>query len=241
MQASTELVVAVDATGRSRLVHATCEVPLLFRVADHDGPDLRLSWVNGAAGPLGGDVLRVALRLEAGASVAVRSAGATLAQPGPHGGCSLLEVALELGEGSRLDWCPEPTVSVRGSRHRSTMRISAQVDAEARVVDQVVLGRHGEPCGWIALHQRVEVAGRPILDHEVELGPGALSGPGAHGAGRAVLSAVLIGERWRPAALAEVTRAAAAASFELGPSEWLVTATGPDLRGLSHCVPAPAG
>ena len=48
MEARTELVVAVDATGRSRVVHASCEVPLLFRVAGGDGPVLELTWVNGA-------------------------------------------------------------------------------------------------------------------------------------------------------------------------------------------------
>ena len=75
MEASTELVVERDRSGHSVLARSSCEVPLLFRVADHDGTELHLSWVNGAAGPLGGDRLRLHLRVGPGASVRVRSTG----------------------------------------------------------------------------------------------------------------------------------------------------------------------
>lgn len=229
---------AVDATGRSRLAHASCEVPLLFRTADHDGDELRLTWVNGAAGPLGGDRLRLSILVEPGAAVVVRSSGAALVQPGPHGGCSVSEVRIELGEGSCLDWCPEPTVSVRGSHHRTTTQVSAHPTAGARLVEHVVLGRHDEPCGRLALHQRIERSGRVVLDHELELGDGVLAGPGAHGVGRAVMSAVLLGARWRPSIAAEVTAQLAAASFELAGDAWLLSATAPDLRDLSHLLPS---
>lgn len=234
MRAATELVVARDASGRSRLARASCEVPLLFRTADHDGTDLHLSWVNGAAGPLGGDRLRLHLRVEPHASVVVRSTGAALVQPGPHGGWSELEIRIELAEGSRLDLHPEPTVSVRGSRHRTTMRVQAHPSAEARLVEQVVLGRHDEPCGHLVVHQRIEVGDRVVLDHELELGAGVLAGPGAHGPGRAVVSGVLLGERWSPEPLAEVTPTLAAAAFELVAGAWLVSATAADHRDLRH-------
>jgi urease accessory protein len=238
VRASTELVVALDAAGRSRLAHASCEVPLLFRVADHDDPELRLSWVNGAAGPLGGDRLRLSLRIEPGASVVVRSTGAALVQPGPHGGCSAFDVRIELGERSCLDWCPEPTVSVRASRHRTTTHVRAAPTAVARLVEHVVLGRHAEPGGRLALHQRVEVGERVVLDHELELGDGVLAGPGAHGGGRAFVSAVLLGERWRPEVRAEVKPRTAAAAFELSDDAWLVSGTADDLRDLSAFVPS---
>lgn len=236
MQATTELVVARDATGRSRLAHASCEVPLLFRTADHDGDELRLTWVNGAAGPLGGDHLRLSVRVEPGASVVVRSSGASLVQPSARGGCSVSEILFELGEGSHLDWCPEPTVSVRGSHHRTTTRVVAHPTAQVRLVEHVVLGRHDEPCGRLALHQRVEVGERVVLDHELELGDGVLAGPGAHGAGRAVMSAVLLGARWRPSVATEVTQQLAAAAFELADDAWLVSATADDLRTLTHLL-----
>lgn len=217
-------------------MHASCEVPLLFRVAGGDGRVLELTWVNGAAGPLGGDRLRLDLRVEAGAAVRVRSTGAALVQPGPHGAPSHSDVHIELGEGSRLDWWPEPTVSVRASRHRTSTLVRAHPTAEARLVEHVVLGRHGEPCGALALHQRVEVGDRVVLDHELELGTGVLAGPGAHGSGRAVVSAVMLGERWRPEPAVEVSATSAAATFVLADRAWLLSATAPDLRALSHLV-----
>ncbi|MFN8023462.1 MAG: urease accessory protein UreD [Acidimicrobiales bacterium] len=236
MEACTELVVERDRSGRSVLARSSCEVPLLFRVADHDGPALHLSWVNGAAGPLGGDRLRLHLRVGAGASVRVRSTGASMVQPSARGGRSTTEVRIELGEGSRLDWCPEPTISVRGSDHRTSTRIVADPSALARVVEQVSLGRHDEPGGRLALHQRAVVGERAVLDHELVLGDGPLAGPGAHGPGRAVLSALVLGRA--PELRVEVTPSSAAAVLDLDGGAWLVSATAPDLRVLSAWLPA---
>ena len=235
MEACTELVVERDRSGRSVLARSSCEVPLLFRVADHEGPELHLSWVNGAAGPLGGDRLRLHLRVGAGASVRVRSTGASMVQPGARGGRSSTEVRIELGEGSRLDWCPEPTISVRGSDHRTSTHIVAEASAVARVVEHVALGRHDEPGGLLALHQRVVVGERVVLDHELVLGDGPLAGPGAQGTGRAVLSALVLGGAVGPRV--EVTPSMAAAVLELDGGACLVSATAPDLRDLSTWLP----
>ncbi len=233
MEATSELVVCVDAAGRSRLDHVSCEVPLLFRVARTDGPELSLSWVNGAAGPLGGDRLRVSLTIGEGAAVRVRSTGAALVQPGPSGMASELHLSITLDAGASLDWWPEPTVSVHGSRHRTSMLVTAHPDASARLVETIVRGRHDEPSGHLAVHQRIVVGGVPVLDQELELGHGALAGPGAHGASRVVLSAVTLGDAFRPASQVIATSTAAAAVFALDRGAMLATATADDLRTIT--------
>ena len=232
MEARTELVVRVDASGRSRLHHVSCEVPLLFREARTDGPALALSWVNGAAGPLGGDRLRLSLTVEEGATVRIRSTGAAMVHPGAAGAGSTFDIDITLASGSTLDWWPEPTVSVRGSRHRTSMLVTAHPDASARLVESVVRGRHDEVAGRLALHQRVEIGGMPVLDQELDLADGPFAGPGAHGSARAVLSAVTLGGTFAPAARSIVTPDVVAAVFALDRGAMLATATADDLRTI---------
>lgn len=233
MESTTELVVRVDDAGRSRLHHVSCEVPLLFRTAHTDGDELALSWVNGAAGPLGGDRLRLHLTVDEGASVRIRSTGASMVQPDPAGSASTFDISITIAAGASLDWWPEPTVSVRGSRHRTSMHVEAHADASARIVESVVLGRHDEPAGHLALHQRIMVDGAPVLDQELAFGDPALAGPGAHGTSRAVLSAVTLGERFRPAPRVIVSPEAVAAVFALDRGAMLVTGAADDLRTLT--------
>jgi urease accessory protein len=232
MEARTELVVRVDASGRSRLHHVSCEVPLLFREARTDGPTLALSWVNGAAGPLGGDRLRLSLTVEEGAAVRIRSTGASMVYPGVSGAVSTFDIGITLAAGATLDWWPEPTVSVRCSRHRTSMLVNAHPDASARLVESVVCGRHAEPAGRLALHQRVEIGGVPVLDQELDLADGPFSGPGAHGPGRAVLSAVTLGEAFAPTSRSIVTPEVVAAVFALDRGAMLAAATADDLRTI---------
>lgn len=232
MEATTELVVRVDASGRSRLHHVSCEVPLLFREARTDDHVLALSWVNGAAGPLGGDRLRLTLSVEEGAAVRIRSTGAAMVHPGPAGASSTFDIEIRLAAGATLDWWPEPTVSVRGSRHRTSMLLVAHPEAAARVVESVVRGRHAEAAGQLALHQRVVIDGVPVLDQELDLADGARSGPGAHGAARAVLSAVTLGEAYAPEPRSVVTPDVVAAVFALDRGAMLATATADDLRTI---------
>ena len=232
MEARTELVARVDASGRSRLHHVSCEVPLLFREARTDGPTLALTWVNGAAGPLGGDRLRLSLTVEEGAAVRIRSTGAAMVHPGPSGASSTFDIDIALAAGATLDGWPAPTVSVQRSRHRTSMLLTAHADASARVVESVVRGRHAEPAGRLALHQRVVVGGVPVLDQELDLADGPFSGPGAHGPARAVLSAVTLGEAFAPPSRSIVTPDVVAAVFALDRGAMLATATADDLRTI---------
>jgi urease accessory protein len=192
VRASTELEVGLDASGASVLHRMRCEVPFLVRV-DTAADELTLVIVNGAAGPLGGDDLRLSLVVADGARVRVRSVAASMAQPGPLALTSTTVTRLMVGEGAHLDWDLEPTISVRGSVHRARTTIDVASTGSARVAESVWLGRHGEESGVLALRQRVTLAGRAVLDHETVLGAGHL-GPGAHGPWRWVRSVATVAD-----------------------------------------------
>jgi urease accessory protein len=193
VHATTTIETALDAHGRTVASRLQCDVPLLVRVADTPRPDLNLLLVNGAAGPLGGDHLRFRLEVGPGTHVTVRSVAATMAQPGPTGEPSLLEVELVVHERATLDWAPEPMVSVCGSHHRTTMHLSASDTATVSVRERVSLGRHGEAPGHLQLHQRVTIDDVDVLRHDTEFDAGALLGVGAQGAWRSMCSEVRIG------------------------------------------------
>jgi urease accessory protein len=204
IQASTRVLVGVDRRGHTVVRSMQCEAPILVRVVGDSGPLLSLAMVNGAAGPLGGDRLRLRLELEAGAQLTVRSVAASMAQPGPRGEPSELAVDLVVGTDASLDWQPQPTVSVVGSDHRSIVRLEAAGSSTVRLSEGVSLGRHGEPPGRFALRERVVIDGAAVLDHETVFATGALMGPGAQGQARTMTTEIVIGPRL-PEATAVVT------------------------------------
>jgi len=239
VDASAHLVVGIGPQGRSVVERLACEVPLLFRQAAGEGPHVTLVWVNGAGGPLGGDRLRLRVEVRDGASLHLVSSGASLAQPGARGGHSALEVDVELGEGARLCWEPEPTVSVRGSDHRTVLRLAAAGTSWARVVERARWGRAGEEGGRLGLRQRLEVGGEVVLDHELVLAGGPLAGPGANGPGRSLHSVLELrgdGTAGEPAPWSVVRPDLVAAVLPLGRGAVLGTAGGADLDELADVL-----
>lgn len=199
MRASAALVARLDADGTTRPVSIRSEAPLLLRARPAAAAALDVFMVGGAAGPLGGDCLSLDLRVEPGAAVVVRSVAAMLAQPSPRGGASVLTTTADIGAGARIDWWPEPLISVRGSDHTSTTIVRCAADAHVRWVDEIILGRSHEPSGRLTVRQRVEVAGRPVLHHDVVFDP-AESPLGRHGPFRVIVTAVSVGPAGEPAA-----------------------------------------
>lgn len=222
MIATTTIEAELDQRGCTVARRLQCEVPLLVRVADTPGRELSLLLVNGAASPLGGDHLRLRLEVGPGAHVMVRSVAATMAQPGPTGESSLLEVELVVRERATLDWAPEPMVSVCRSQHRSTMHLSASDSATVSVRESVSLGRHGEAPGHLRLQQRVTIDGVDVLRHDTEFNAGPLLGVGAQGAGQSMCSEVRIGADL-PAPVSEVRPEMLRAVFHLSPICALIT------------------
>lgn len=165
MRACGELVIGLDARGRSIASTIRGEAPLLMRVTEP--APLAVHLLGGAAGPLGGDELRMRVDIEAGAHATVRSVAATLVHPGPRGAPSTASTDATIAAGASLDWWPEPLVAIVGCDHSVRTRIAVEQGADVRWVDELVGGRHAESAGSIVLHQRVEQGGSPVLHHTV--------------------------------------------------------------------------
>jgi urease accessory protein len=210
--------------GVDRLVDVRSEPPVAIRQA---GP--RLLLVGSAAAPLGGDELELEVVLGPAASAEIGSAAAAMVWPGVSGAPSRSSVSIEVGAGGALTWWPEPTVVVTGARHTVRTRCRLEAGSRLMLVEEVVLGRTGEPAGDVTVDLRVEVLGRPLLHHVEHFGP---STPGwgsvaAAGGARHVLTALVVG-RDAPTAVAEVSSSAAmTAVLPLSASAEVTAAVGP--------------
>lgn len=144
--------------------------------------------VHGAGGPLGGDRLSLDVRIGPSASLAVRSAGATMVQPGRGGGPARWDTTVAAGAGGHLDWAPEPTVVTDGAEFATSLRVTLDAGASALVRELVVLGRHGRTGGRYRGHLAVTLDGRPVLAHTTVLDGAdpALTGPAVSAGARAV-------------------------------------------------------
>ncbi|NSC20349.1 urease accessory protein UreD, partial [Streptomyces albus subsp. chlorinus] len=127
-------------------------------------------------------------RVEPGAALRVDGSAATLALPGRTAEPAHYDVRLEVGEGGLLHWLPEPLISVRGSELRQRLRVDLAPGARLVLRDEQVLGRAGETSGRLSTRLTVFRAGRPLLDQQLDFGPGApgWDGPAVLGGHRAV-------------------------------------------------------
>lgn len=182
---------------RTRCTTLRSDPPLALRTtASGGGGEASVNLVGSAAGPLGGDELSLSVTVGAGARLAVSSVAATVVLPGPRGAASQVEVVATVGGGGSLRWLTEPTILVRGCDHRSSTRI--QLDPSSRLVwrEVVVLGRHGEAPGSMLQRLRVDVGDRPLLRHDLAIGPRWPDSQGPAGVGhrtRAVATALVVG------------------------------------------------
>jgi urease accessory protein len=128
----------------------------------------------------------------------MRSAGATLVQPGAGPAAGLparWAVSAQVGAGGRLCWAPEPTVVSDGAVLESTLRVELAAGATAQIREVVVLGRHGQLGGRCTSRLNVVVDGVPLLVHTTVLDgadPG-LCGPAGTAGARAVGTLVCAG------------------------------------------------
>jgi len=195
--------------------------------------------VGGAAGPIGGDHLRLRIEVGPGANLTVRTAAASVALPGSSGGLSSLELDVTVADGGSLRWLPEPAVAAARCHHRLRTRLS--VGRTARVVwrDELVLGRHGEDPGDYVSRLRLDVAGVAVLRQELAVGaphPG-WRGPAVTGGRRAVGSVVLVDPGFDPAPPGTVLGEQSAALALPGPAVQIV-AVADDAVTLRHLLNA---
>ncbi|TXS28562.1 urease accessory protein UreD [Streptomyces sp. ms191] len=150
--------------------------PLALRRTRGAGPYTHVTVVGAMSAPLGGDRLAIEADVRAGARLRVDSAAATIALPGRTAEPATYDVRLTVGADGDLRWLPEPLVSARGSDLR--MRTTVELAPDARLVlrEEQILGRHGEEPGTLLTRLTVRRGGRPLLDQELRLGPGAPDG-----------------------------------------------------------------
>jgi urease accessory protein len=192
MRATARIVAAAGDGGRTRLTVLRGEVPLLVR---RTGP-ATVHLVGGAAGPLGGDRLRLEIEVGPGAELDVRCVAASVALPGRNGAVSRTDVVARVAAGGRLRWLPEPLVAAAGCRHEAVTTVDLAPDARLVWRDELVCGRHGEEPGDATLRATVRLDGRPLYRHELAVGPHApgWAGGAVLGGARAYGSLLVVNE-----------------------------------------------
>jgi urease accessory protein len=236
---ATARIVAVAGDSGTRLATVRSEPPLLLR---RTGPET-VHLVGGAAGPLGGDRLRIEIEVGPGALLCLRTVAASLVLPGASGGASLLEVHATVAAGGRLRWLPEPLIAARACDHVSCSTVELDEGASLVWREELVCGRHGEQPGDARLDTTVRYAGGTIMRQEVAVGPRAAGwdGPAVLGGGRATGSLLVVDPAWADKPPEPAVLGPAAALMPLVGPAALATATGADLRevrtALDACLP----
>lgn len=186
----------VDATARvsrsgGRLTWASSP-PLVLR---RTGPG-RVHLVQVGGGPLGGDRLRLDVDLGSGERLELRTAAATVVQPGRHGGTARFAVTARLGPGASLDWRPGPTVVTDGADWWSSLDLRLAAGATATVTEQVVMGRADQRGGRCRSDLTATVDGRSLLATATRLdgADAVLAGPGGSGAARSLGTLLVCGD-----------------------------------------------
>jgi urease accessory protein len=238
MRAHAKVVAEADGRGGTRLAHLRGEVPLLLRRTQTDVGLITVHLVGGAAGPLGGDDLRLDIEVGPDAALSLSTVAATLALPGRGGARSQFTVAASVARGGTLHWLPEPTIAAAGSRH--IMRATIELGDGAALLwrDELVCGRHGEQPGDATITTSVTYAGKPLLHQTLDVGPGAegWSGPAVLGAAKATGSLLHVHPDTQPAAPCLLGRSAVRMPLA-GPAS-LTTATADDAHALRRYLAA---
>lgn len=237
VRARARIVARPDGRGGTALPVLDGDGPLAPRRTRGSGGEAHVLIVGAMSGPLGGDHFSVGAEVRAGASLRVGSAAATLALPGQGKGGARYDVRLSVADDAELRWLPEQLICARGSD--LTVTTEVDVGAAGRLVlrEEQVLGRVGEEPGRLASRIRVRVAGRVVLDQELECGPGApggWDGPAGLGGHRAAGQLVVVRPEFGAFPVAPRTLGESAAVLPLAGPAVLVSAVAPDalrLRG----------
>jgi urease accessory protein len=241
---ATARVVALADGGRTRLPVLRSEAPLLLRPTGPAGNGVQLHLVGGAAGPLGGDQLRLEIEVGPGARLCLRTVAASVALPGPAGAVSTVVVTAAVAAGGALAWLPEPLVAAAGCRHRATGRVTLAEGAALTWRDELICGRHGESPGDTTVALSVTYGGKPLYQHELAVGPAApgWDGPAVLGGARATGSLLRVDPEWAAMPPEPLLLGPTAATMPLAGPGAVTTVTAPDAADLRrHLDRAVAG
>jgi urease accessory protein len=169
VKAHARVVAELDGTGRTVLRELRSMSPLTLIPKRGNGPVAIVHLVNSASSPLGGDELRLTLRVGPGARLRLAGVAATIALPGPGGEASVSTVDIEVGDGGELEYLPEPTVVTARARHVVELRASLAANARLCARDVLVLGRAGELPGRFTTSQHVVCGDVPLLRQTLDI------------------------------------------------------------------------
>jgi urease accessory protein len=190
--------------------------------------------VGTAAGPLGGDDVTIIVRLGRGARLAVRSAGATIVQPGLTRPDSRLRLLLEVADEALLDVACEPTVICKGASHQGEATIELSGSGQVRLLEQVLLGRSNEPGGEWSGRTWLTRDGVPVVRHRLR--SALLAADGTR-----VISTLLHSQPSPEPGLEAPATVGSAVAMPLATGGLLVTATGTALLPTQKDLLAAAG
>ncbi|MFF5235438.1 urease accessory protein UreD [Dactylosporangium sp. NPDC000521] len=243
MRAHARVVAEADGRGGTRLAQLRGESPLLLRRTDMSA-GLHAGWatvhlVGGAAGPLGGDDLRLDIEVGPRARLCLHTVAASIALPSRTRAESHLSVRVTVADGGTLHWLPEQTVAAAGCRHTTATNVDAGEGATLLWRDELICGRHDEAPGELAVSTSVTYAGRPLLRQRLDIGPGAdgWAGPAVLGAAKATGSLLHVHPGAAPGAPHLLGPTAVRVPLA-GPAS-LTTATAPDAHTLRRYLTEP--
>jgi len=203
--------------------------------------------INTAGGLAGGDVLEAHIALEADAAATVTTQAAEKVYRST-GAAARVRVELTLAERARLDWLPQETILFDQARMERDIRVDMAADAEATLVEAIVLGRQAMGEAVRSAHLidrwRLRRAGRLIyadalrvVEPIAPLAGGRASLGGARAIGTVLHASPLAAERLEPAraALADAGHACGASSWD---GILLVRLLAPDGQALRRTLAA---
>ena len=153
---------------------------------------IHVSVAAGAAGPLGGDHFCLDVDVGDGTALVLAGVSSTLALPGRQGATSRLEVTARVGREATLVWLARPVIAASGCDHTTDVRIDLAPGARLVVLEQAVLGRHGEPGGLLRQRTRVTRGRTPLYCQDLRLGDDVAGSPVVAAGNRALGSLLVI-------------------------------------------------
>ena len=178
--AVARITAVADGRGGTALPQLVGQGPLALRRTTHPDPAraAQVTVVGAMAAPLGGDRLRIEVRVGAGARLRVTGAAATVSLPGRVRAPAHYDLDLRVDDGGTLEWLPEPVIAAAGSELRTATRVRLTGSARLSLREEYILGRSGEQPGRITARLTVRHNERTILDQQADHGPGAIGWDG---------------------------------------------------------------
>jgi urease accessory protein len=180
-------VALADDAGVTRLTGMRSEPPLLVRHTPSATGPATVHLLGGAAGPLGGDELRLEIVVGERARLHIVGIAASVALPARSGASSRMTVTARVARGGELHWLPEQLIAAHGCHHAAMSNVELAEEASLLWREELICGRHEEEPGDITVSTSVTYAGKPLLRQALQVGPAAVhwAGPGVLGGAKA--------------------------------------------------------